>query len=229
MVGALEGLIATQMLQEQQRMSLGRRPQRGAGGPMSVAYQIVHLGALAGDYVEVSPVESHDQAMATIVPHFWSQPSYAVKGPEVDQGAWVAFWSNRTGTWPGAQFPSRSALVYKLTGTVKALAKLRDIWGITDEEMSTLLGYSHAADWLSVLHGAKPLDGSVDRRERVSLLVRIDRLLFGLYRNNEAVQAWLKHPNDDLMPSPIQYMLKGKQRHLFVVEDYIQGLTDRSN
>lgn len=229
MVGALEGLIATQMLQEQQRMSRGNHPQRGAGGPVSVAYRMAHLGTLAGDYVEVSSVEPHDQATAIIAPQFWSQPSYAVKGTEVDQGAWVAFWPNRTGTGTGARLPSRGALVYKLTGIVKALAKLRDIWGVTDEEMSTLLGYSHAAEWLSVLHGAKPLDGSVDRRERVGLLVRIDRLLFGLYRNNEAVQAWLKHPNDDLMPSPIQYMLKGKQRHLFVVEDYIQGLTDRSN
>lgn len=229
MVGALEGLIATQMLQEQQRVSLGLHPQQGAGAPVSVAYRITHLGALAGDYLEVTSLESYGQVTGTIAPHFWSQPSYAVKGIEVDQGAWVASWRNRAGTETGERLPSRSALVYRLTGTVKALAKLRDIWGLTDEEMSTLLGYSRAADWLAVLHGAKPLDRSVDRRERIGLLVRIDRLLFGLYRSNKAVQAWLKQPNDDLVPSPIQYMLKGKQRHLCVVEDYIQGLTDRSN
>ena len=82
------------------------------------------------------------------------------------------------------------------------------------------------SDWLAVLEGRQPLDRSVDRRDRVGLLLSIDRLLFGLYRDDAAVQQWLKRPNDDFDGSPIAYMLRGKLKNLNVVADYIQGLTD---
>jgi len=118
--------------------------------------------------------------------------------------------------------------LYRMTGTVKALAKLRDIWGLTDEQIRTLLGYSHIDEWSLVLSATKPLDISVDRRDRVGLLLRIDGLLFGLYRNDEAVRKWLNQPTVDFEGSPLDYMLKGRLRHLYNIADYIQGLSDTS-
>lgn len=128
-----------------------------------------------------------------------------------------------------AQKPPEQGLgtfAMRRTGTVKALTKLRDIWGLTDEQLSVLLGLSSVQQWLAVLEGHRPLDRTVDLVDRVRTLTRIDGLLYGLYMNDEGVRKWLTHNVEELGSSPIYYMLRGNLRHLDTVADYIQGLTD---
>lgn len=127
--------------------------------------------------------------------------------------------------------------VFKLraTGQVKALLKLRELWELADDQMSILLGYQARTGkasmtventWRDVAELRVPMDSSVDRVDRVRMLTKIDGLLYGLYGNVEGPRKWLRHPVGEFNATPLDFMLQGSLRRLYIVADYLQGLSD---
>ncbi len=127
--------------------------------------------------------------------------------------------------------------VFKLraTGQVKALLKLRELWKLDNDQMNVLLGYRAQTGkasttvrnpWCDVAELRAPLDNSVDRVDRVRMLTMIDGLLYGLYGDAEGPRKWLRHTVAEFDATPLDFMLQGSLRRLYVVVDYLQGLTD---
>lgn len=134
--------------------------------------------------------------------------------------------------WIAASFdgtlPKLASTQISVTVPVKAMQKLQQAWAIKSEQMSILLGYETADEWAAVESGSIQLDGSIDRKDRIGMLIRIHQLLWGLFRDDRAVQNWLRATSDAFAGAPLDFMLRGKIKNLYAVADYIYGLTDHS-
>jgi Protein of unknown function (DUF2384) len=113
---------------------------------------------------------------------------------------------------------------YRQTGTVKSLVRLQQLFDLTELEMSKLLGLQTVKEWRAVMEGSRSLELTIDRRERIRLLLTIHSLLDSLYGNEEAANRWLHSPVAEFEVSPLAHMVRGPMRSLYDVTDYLRGI-----
>jgi hypothetical protein len=118
-----------------------------------------------------------------------------------------------------------SPFAYRISGTVKALIRLQQVFGTSSEQMATLLGYNEVEEWNAIKDGHSPLDLSPDRQERIRTLLSIHGLLDALYQSEPPIAAWLQDRLEQFDRSAIDQMLRGRMRDLYIVADYLRGIT----
>lgn len=109
------------------------------------------------------------------------------------------------------------------TGPSQFLLKLSDQWGLSQEELVSILGFApaRAAHVASVLGGWAEF-GSRDVRDRIVHLYRIRETLDSLLRDLEVEREWLREPHDLLGGrSPMFLLLGGSMEDLLLVREYV--------
>jgi hypothetical protein len=94
---------------------------------------------------------------------------------------------------------------------VRSMARLADAWGLTVEQLCTLLGGVPASTWHAWVK-KPPRDWGVDRLTRASLLLGIYSALQVLYPGHRLADEWVKRPNSNVLfggRAPIDLLLAG--------------------
>lgn len=122
--------------------------------------------------------------------------------------------------------PHRAASAAKQVdrGSVKFLAGLVRIWGITNQEVGCLLGLEETETFrlFGILSGATPIVGR-DLKDRIAALLDIRSVLASRYDGDvEAERDWLRRQVADLEgKSPLETIDEGSIESLLLVRDYL--------
>lgn len=109
------------------------------------------------------------------------------------------------------------------TGPSQFLLRLADDWGLSQEDLVSVLGFTpaSAAHVASVLGGWAEFRGR-DVRDRIVHLYRIRETLDSLLRDLEVEREWLQEPHDLLGgSSPMSLLLGGSMEELLLVREYV--------
>ncbi len=97
------------------------------------------------------------------------------------------------------------------TTSVRAMVRLAAEWGLTVEQLGTLLGSVAPSTWHSWVKNP-PKDLGVDRLTRVSYLLGIYTALHVLYPRSPLADEWVKRPNSNVLFAgrcPLDTLLHG--------------------
>lgn len=109
----------------------------------------------------------------------------------------------------------------------RAVIQLFDLWGLTDEQASILLGDIAVRTFQRWKKGALGRV-SVDLGTRLSILMGIHKALRLLFREPERTYSWIRKPNKDFAGnSALDIMLAGQMTDLMRVRRYLDS--HRSN
>ncbi len=107
---------------------------------------------------------------------------------------------------------------------IKAFLKIRDLWGLRDEDARQLLGgMSNGAFYELKRRAHGTLDQ--DRLTRISILAGIFKALNILY-SKKLADHWMQLPNENPMfegESPLAYMIKGGQPAMLRVRQLLDS------
>jgi len=107
---------------------------------------------------------------------------------------------------------------------MKALLKIRDLWGLRDEDARQLLGgMSNGAFYELKRRARGTLDQ--DRLTRISILTGIFKALNILY-SKKLADHWVQLPNENPMfegESPLAYMIQGGQPAMLRVRQLLDS------
>jgi hypothetical protein len=108
-----------------------------------------------------------------------------------------------------ADLSSKDAQKRLSPAAVKAFIRLRELWGLRDEDARQLLGGISNGAFYELKRKARALDQ--DRLTRISILTGIFKALNILY-SKKLADRWIQLPNDNPMfegATPFAYMMKG--------------------
>ena len=115
----------------------------------------------------------------------------------------------------------------KATGPVVLFQKVMEIWGFSEQEAGTLLGFDSASDIRDVFSGRKPLVLR-DTNDRLRTVLRIAADLDALFQEPNAVKEWLGEPQKDLSAmTPRALLNAGPMEDLLRVKYYLSYLSGR--
>jgi hypothetical protein len=108
-----------------------------------------------------------------------------------------------------ADLSSKDAQRRLSPAAIKAFIRLRELWGLRDEDARQLLGGISNGAFYELKRKARALDQ--DRLTRISILAGIFKALNILY-SKKLADRWIQLPNDNPMfegATPLAYMMKG--------------------
>jgi hypothetical protein len=117
------------------------------------------------------------------------------------------------------------------TVAFKAVLGIARLWGLTDDQLSVLLGgvgRSTIQRWKAQLSdkGAIAADFGPDTLDRVSYLLGIHKALRILFMDDAQADGWVKRPNQGPGfdgQSALDRMLRGRMEDLQYVRRYLDG------
>lgn len=123
--------------------------------------------------------------------------------------------------------PERGILSGRPTGPVQYFQKLLEAWGLDEEAGATLLGFEEMSHLRDLLRGTVSLRRR-DAKDRLRYLLEIDMALNALFRNEEAIKAWLRQPLEELgNESPLDHLREGSMEHLLRLNQLVEFLSGR--
>jgi hypothetical protein len=107
---------------------------------------------------------------------------------------------------------------------VRAFLRIRELWGLRDEDARQLLGGMSNGAFYELKRKAR---GSLDqdRLTRISILTGVFKALNILY-SKKLADRWIQLPNDNPMfagESPLSYMIKGGQPAMLRVRQLLDA------
>ena len=123
----------------------------------------------------------------------------------------IAYPASRFEVTPSIELGDATSRARVSTASVGAMARLATTWGLTVEQMGTLLGGVAPSTWYSWVKNP-PKDLGVDRLTRVSYLLGIDTALHVLYPRSPLADEWVKRPNSNVLfggRRPLDMLLHG--------------------
>lgn len=115
----------------------------------------------------------------------------------------------------------------RVTGPVRVFARLIEVWGLSESDGATLLGFDDSSSVRKLLTGVTTL-GTRDEQDRVRYLFQIHDALHQLFQNDEQESEWLREPRDSLGGnSPLDLLLEGSMYNLLLVKQYVEYLSGR--
>ncbi len=123
--------------------------------------------------------------------------------------------------------PERAILSGRPTGPVQYFQRLLEAWGLDEEVGATLLGFEEMSHLRDLLRGTVSLRRR-DAKDRLRYLLEIDIALNALFRNEEAIKAWLRQPLEELgSESPLDHLREGSMEHLLRLKQLVEFLSGR--
>jgi hypothetical protein len=114
-----------------------------------------------------------------------------------------------------------------LSGPAEFVVRLARRWGLSDQDLSLLLGLDLPEMAAEIRHGANVLKGR-DAEDRVANLLRIFEALYGLLRDPDEEKRWLRQPCEYFGGiSCLDIMLKGGIENLVDVRRWIEHVAGR--
>ena len=123
----------------------------------------------------------------------------------------------------------RSPYRGRITGPVKFINQLLDVWHLNADLACTLLGFepSDSAYVNDVLRGYATLRGR-DAKDRIAYLFQIRTSLAALFRDESVENEWLREPQDILNgEAPMDLLLEGSMENLLLVKEYVELVAGR--
>lgn len=117
--------------------------------------------------------------------------------------------------------------VKPVTGVVKLLNKLIEIWQIEKNQVCFLLGFEKdQGDYVrSILDGFSPLR-SIDEKDRIANLLKIRAGLDSLFRNTDTENEWLREKQSVMgNKSPLDLILSGSMEKLLLVRQFLENFS----
>ena len=122
---------------------------------------------------------------------------------------------------------ARAALTGRPIGPVQFFEKLLEAWGLDEQDGATLLGFEKTSLLQDLLRGTVSLRGR-DTKDRLAYLLDIDFSLNALFRDEESIRAWLRHPLEELGgETPLDHLLKGSMENLLRLKQLLEFLSGR--
>lgn len=121
-------------------------------------------------------------------------------------------------------FPTR------ITGPVRFVGNLLRTWRLERRASAALLGFEQIdlPYVYDVLDGRRALPAGRDIKDRIAYLFQIRRTLFGLFRDEEVENDWLREEHSLLEDqSPLALMLEGSMENLLLVKEYVETAAGR--
>ncbi len=108
-----------------------------------------------------------------------------------------------------------------LEGLKDYLQHLGERFKISEEDVAKLMGYTLVEYKEFMLQQQWP----VEKRRRSAILLGMEVLLDGLYRDNENTIEWFKRKNPSMKNcSPFELLIEGSNENLELVERYVLKL-----
>lgn len=117
----------------------------------------------------------------------------------------------------------------RLTGPVRFATLIKESWNLSLSEMAVVLGYEpQDVEYVEdALNGLATVRGR-DFKDRVVCLYSIYSRLVALFRNDSAINEWLREAQVDLgQRSPLQIMLNGSMEDLYRVRYFVERIAGR--
>lgn len=119
----------------------------------------------------------------------------------------------------------------RLPGPIKFLTRLLDTWHLERTDAVRLLGLDEESDMRYVsdlLEGREPLQYDTASSERIAQLFRIRKMLFSLFRDEDAENGWLRQPLDILgRKTPMELLLEGNREGMVSVKEVLEVASGR--
>lgn len=112
----------------------------------------------------------------------------------------------------------------RITGPVRFINRLLDVWRLEPEYACALLGFerSESAYVTHVLRGHATLQGR-DAKDRIAHLFQIRRLLWALFRDETVENEWLREPRAVLKDkTPMDLLMEGSMENLLLVREVVE-------
>ena len=111
------------------------------------------------------------------------------------------------------------------SGEIQYSARLLEAWDLDKSAAAILLGLEDVSEVRDVLRGITRLRRR-DSKDRLRLLLAIDVVLYGLYRDEEVVRTWLREPQTELSgKSPLDLLLEGSMENMLRVKQFVEYLS----
>lgn len=124
----------------------------------------------------------------------------------------------------GARSAEGSPYRGRITGPVRFVNRLLDVWRLEPGYACVLLGFerSESAYVTHVLQGHATLRGR-DAKDRIAHLFQIRRLLWALFRDETVENEWLREPRDVLKgKTPMDLLVEGSMENLLLVREVVE-------
>ena len=126
-------------------------------------------------------------------------------------GAAVRYPTSRFDVAPWTDLTVAAERTRTTGAAIRAMVRLADAWGLTIDQVGTLLGGVPASTWHAWVN-KQPRDLGVDRLTRVSSLLGIYTALHVLYPDSPLADEWITRPNTNVLFAgrrPLDVVLDG--------------------
>ena len=115
----------------------------------------------------------------------------------------------------------------RVTGPVQVLTTIAEAWGVSRDELATLLAYTSRTEAEDLVAGRMSLRNP-DREDRLRIMFHIYAILSSIFADRETQRRWLRAPNPLLKDkSPLEVMLAERIPGMTKVSNLVDRLVER--